>query len=50
MDKKESADKKCGECKCYRYPKQFLNDKGRELKTCSVCRLNAKKYRDKKKE
>ena len=39
----EKADIKCNKCKCYRYPSEFLNGKGRTLKTCKKCRdLNAK--------
>lgn len=29
----ENKDKKCGRCKCYAYPKDFINDTGRVLKT-----------------
>jgi len=43
MNLEEKADIKCGKCKCYRYPSEFLNAKGRELKSCKKCRdLNAK--------
>lgn len=43
MNLEEKADIKCGKCKCYRYPSEFLNAKGRTLKTCIKCReLNAK--------
>ena len=43
----EKADKKCPKCKTYKYPKQFLNDKNRTLKTCDDCRKRDKKSRDK---
>ena len=46
---KEIADIKCGRCKCYRYPSQFINDKGRTLKTCSRCRTKGKKSDEKNK-
>lgn len=45
----ELFQQKCPKCKTYRYPKQFLNDKNRLLKTCTNCRRIAKKYRLKKK-
>ena len=41
----EASNKKCTKCKCYRYPKEFLNEKGRELKQCIKCRNYASKYR-----
>ena len=41
----EASNKKCTKCKCYRYPKEFLNEKGRELKQCIKCRSYANKYR-----
>lgn len=37
---------KCNRCKCWRFPSQFLNDKGRKLKTCDKCR---ERQRNKKK-
>jgi hypothetical protein len=43
----EKADVKCAKCKCYRYPSEFLNAKGRELKTCKKCRDLATKSRQK---
>jgi len=43
MNLEEKADIKCGKCKCYRYPSEFLNTRGRTLKTCKKCRdLNTK--------
>ena len=45
----EKADVKCTKCKCYRYPSEFLNAKGRELKTCKKCRDLAAKSRNKNK-
>jgi hypothetical protein len=45
----EKADVKCAKCKCYRYPSEFLNAKGRELKTCKKCRDLATKSRNKNK-
>lgn len=43
MNLEEKADIKCSKCKCYRFPSEFLNDKGRTLKSCKKCReLNAK--------
>ena len=45
----EKADIKCGKCKCYRYASEFLNDKGRELKTCKKCRDMSTKSRNKNK-
>ena len=45
----EVANIKCNRCKSYRYPKDFLNDKGRQLKTCQRCRDRAKKSREKNK-
>jgi hypothetical protein len=35
------ANVKCGRCKIYRYEKDFLNSKNRQLKTCSYCRRPA---------
>lgn len=34
----EKEDIKCTRCKFFRYPKVFLNDKGKTLKTCKSCR------------
>jgi len=45
----EKANIKCNRCKCYRYPSQFLNDKGREMKTCKKCRDSGAKARAKNK-
>lgn len=45
----EKANIKCNRCKCYRYPSEFLNDKGREMKTCQVCRNHGAKARAKNK-
>ena len=45
----EKANIRCNKCKCYRYPSEFLNDKGRELKTCKKCRDLATKSREKNK-
>lgn len=46
----ENCDKKCPRCKSYKYPSQFINPKGRELKTCSDCRDRTKRYRESNKE
>ena len=46
---KEKADQKCPRCKSYKYPSQFVNAKGRTLKSCSDCRARGKKNRDKNK-
>lgn len=45
----EKADKKCPRCKTWRFPTEFLNDKGRALKSCTRCRVLAKRYREKNK-
>ena len=45
----EKANVRCNRCKCFRYPSQFLNDKGREMKTCKLCRNNGAKAREKNK-
>ena len=43
MSIEEQADVQCNKCKCYRYPSDFLNNKGRTLKSCKNCRdLSAK--------
>lgn len=34
----EVNHEKCGKCKYWRLPVEFLNDRGRQLKTCSKCR------------
>ena len=44
----EHKDVKCGKCKTYRYPSQFLKN-GRKMKTCQICRDNAKRSREKNK-
>ena len=44
----ENKDKKCGRCKVYRYPSEFLK-KGRVLKTCQVCRDICYKSRNRNK-
>jgi hypothetical protein len=36
---------KCGRCNIYRLPNTFLNTKGRQLKTCSICRTYATESR-----
>ena len=39
----EVKHNKCEKCKCWRLPHEFLNDKGRKLKSCIKCRdLNNK--------
>lgn len=38
---------KCPKCKCYRLPNQFLNAKGRKLKTCDICRERGRKRKEK---
>ena len=43
----EIKREKCGKCVCWREPAEFLNDKGRRMKTCSKCRALARKARDK---
>ena len=47
MSNEEKADVKCPRCKCYRYPSEYLNDKGRSLKTCIKCRDRATISRNK---
>ena len=49
MVTEEKCDKKCSRCRTYRYPKQFFNEKGRELKTCDICREKSKIEREKNK-
>ena len=46
MDEKTET-KKCPKCRCYRLTDEFINSKGRVLKTCSFCREAGKKYREK---
>ena len=43
----EIKHEKCGKCKSWRLPKDFLNDKGRKLKTCAKCRTRTKKSNQK---
>ena len=45
----EKKDQKCPRCKCYAYPKDFINPTGRVLKTCQKCRDNSKKNSTKNK-
>ena len=40
---------KCPRCKTYRLPNQFLNAKGRKLKTCDICRERGRKNAEKNK-
>tara|TARA_R110000803_G_scaffold186633_1_gene248997 strand:- start:1047 stop:1427 length:381 start_codon:yes stop_codon:yes gene_type:complete len=49
MSIEEKKDKKCSRCKSYRYPIEFFNNKGRELKSCDFCRERDKIYREKRK-
>jgi len=42
----EKANIRCNRCKCFRYPSEFLNDKGRELKSCIKCRTISAKARE----
>ena len=46
---KEIKHEKCKRCKCHRLPEEFLNNKGRKLKTCVKCRELVKKSREKNK-
>ena len=46
---KEVVHTKCGNCKCWRTPEEFLSETGRKLKCCEKCRAKAKRARDKKK-
>ena len=41
----EVKHERCKSCKCWRLPTEFLNAKGRKLKTCEKCREDAKKRR-----
>ena len=45
----EKKDQKCPRCKCYAYPKDFINPTGRVLKTCQKCRDYGKKSKEKNK-
>ena len=45
----EIEHQKCSCCKCYRPLEQFLNDKGRKLKSCQKCRTKQKEIREKNK-
>eukprot|EP00466_Bigelowiella_natans_P011399 jgi/Bigna1/41588/e_gw1.54.15.1 len=47
MSNEEIKYEKCNRCKCHRLPEDFLNEKGRKLKTCIKCRDIQKKYRNK---
>ena len=49
MNTEEKCEKKCSRCRTYRFPKQFFNEKGRELKTCDPCRKRDKISREKNK-
>ena len=50
MDNKaEVKHEFCNKCKCWRLPFEFLNAKGRKLKTCIKCRDRQKRSRDKNK-
>ena len=40
---KEIQHLKCSRCRCWRIPVNFLNAKGRKLKTCSNCRASGRK-------
>ena len=42
----EVKHEKCNRCKCYSIPSEFLNEKGRKLKTCKRCRDRAKAGRE----
>jgi hypothetical protein len=45
----EIKHEKCNKCRCWRLPEQFINNKGRRLKTCQVCRDRYNKNRKRKK-
>ena len=45
----EVIHERCGRCKCWRLPTEFLNPKGRKLKTCENCRAFDKVARAKSK-
>jgi hypothetical protein len=44
----ENEDVKCGKCKSYKYPTQFLKN-GKRLKTCDDCRKKDRESRERKK-
>ena len=48
MENEEKRNVKCKRCGTYRYPSQFFS-KGRQFKTCQICRDNGKIYREKNK-
>jgi len=48
MNLEEKKDEKCGKCKAYRYPSQFIKA-GRKLKTCDNCRRRDKECKTRKK-
>ncbi len=53
MNEKEAIKKKhvkCNKCGCWKQPEDFLNDKGRKLKSCITCRDRALRYRQKNRE
>lgn len=41
----EVKHERCTKCKCWRLPEQYLNAKGRKLKTCTQCRERSTQYR-----
>ena len=45
----EVKHEKCNRCKCWRLPEDFLNEKGRKIKTCLKCRALCKIYIEKNK-
>jgi hypothetical protein len=45
----EIKHEKCKRCKCWRLPSQFLNAKGRKLKSCDKCRERARAHANKNK-
>ena len=47
MSTEKKEFKLCKKCHAHRTPEEFLNDKGRTLKTCTHCREYAKKLRTK---
>lgn len=47
MTTEQKEFKLCKKCHAYRTPEQFLNTKGRTLKTCTHCREYARKLREK---
>ena len=42
----EVLHERCSKCKCWRLPAEFLNPKGRKLKTCGNCRALSKIARE----